>query len=1304
MPEEIQTRVIQEEMKDSYIDYAMSVITARALPNVYDGLKPVHRRILYAMHEMGLTSNKPTMKSARICGETMGKYHPHGNLAVYDSLVRMAQDFSLRYPLVKGQGNFGCFTGDTKIKLLDGTSKSFKELCKIYKDDNIFYVYSIDKEGKVVIGEAKNPRITKREAKIIEVILDTGDIIRCTPDHKFLLKDWTYKEAKDLTSNDSIMPGIFTLSPIRGNTELKEYLMIKDNRTEEFTFVHEIVDDYNLKTGVYTTRDGPVRHHVDFNKFNNNPENIKRLSWKEHSEIHNDHIKNLWKDPEFRKKQAEGVRRSFQNNLEHKEKIRKIVIARNKDKDFIKRNKEKRNIWYNESKRKENSERRKKYYEDHPEKRKTVSIISKKRWSDPIKRQYIIKRMHEVMGLKGPRKVSNRHHYANPSEAKKAASKRSKDLWKDPNYFSKFVNANYNHFSAMAKKAWQDKKYQKLQSTKAKELWKNDHFRETIITGIKRKNAERLKENPDYMKELAKKSAVSHRKNWKNESYKNNIIRNKILYYLNRLIPYIGEENINEHTYNYYRPNNCFPRFDNAIKHFESMDEMIEQAKNYNHYVVEIKFIDYTEDVYDITVNEHHNFLLDCGVFVHNSVDGFSAAADRYTEAKMTKLAEEMLEELDKETVPMGKNYDNSLDEPLVLPSKIPNLLVNGSSGIAVGMATNIPPHNMAETISAIIAMIDNPEINIQQLLEHINGPDFPTGGIISGISGMQEAYAKGKGKIIVKAKTKIEDRTIVITEIPYQLNKTMLIESIAELVREKRIEGISDIRDESAKDIRIVIKLKKDFDPEIILNQLYAMTSLKISYGIIMIALHNGQPKLMNLKEIIQAYIEHRKNVVTRRTKFDLRKAEERKHVVEGLKIAIENIDTIIALIKKSLALEEARQGLINNYKLSEIQANAILDMKLSKLTSLETDKLKNEHEELINMITELQGILSSEPKIFAIIKKELEELREKYGDERRTLIEDGEEKEIISESLVQEEDVVITLTQSGYIKQLPLAEYRQQKRGGKGVIGTGTKEEDAVKDVFITSNRNYLLFFTNKGRIHWLKAYEIPEGSRYSLGKSLANVLHLIENEKVSTILPVASFKEGNLFFVTRNGIVKRTKLEEFSNPRKGGIVALNLKDNDELITVLQTKGSQEVIIASENGQAVRFNEEKASIMGRQASGVRGMHLVDDKVIGAEVVAVGTSLLTITEKGYGKRTAIEDYRLTNRGGIGVTNIKITEKNGKVAGILSVTDEDGILCMTEKGQAIRINAKEISVIGRNTQGVRIMKVEDDKVNAVAKV
>lgn len=689
------------------------------------------------------------------------------------------------------------------------------------------------------------------------------------------------------------------------------------------------------------------------------------------------------------------------------------------------------------------------------------------------------------------------------------------------------------------------------------------------------------------------------------------------------------------------------------------------------------------------------------------SIDGDRAASMRYTEAKLTKIAEDMLEDLDKETVDERANYDGTLTEPVVLPSKFPNLLVNGSSGIAVGMATNIPPHNLAEVSSAITAAIDNPEISVQELMNHIKGPDFPTGGIVSNLSGLMQAYATGRGRIIVKAKTEFEEKKIIVTEIPYQVNKSTLIENIADLVREKRIEGISDIRDESNKQgMRIVIQLKRDADENVVLNQLLTHTSLKSTYGIIMIALHEGQPRLMTLKDLVMHYISHRKDVITRRTQFDLRKAEERNHILQGLKIALINIDDVVQLIKSSNKVEDARNSLMSKYELTEIQANSILDMKLSKLTSLETEKISSEIEELLKTIEELKLILASDQRILDLIKKEVLEIKEKYSDQRKTQISGQEEEIILTQDMIKEDDIVITMTASGYIKQIPLAEYRQQRRGGKGVIGTGTKAEDVVENVFITSNHNSLLFFTSKGKVHWLKAYQLPEGSRYSKGKALVNLLNLDKDEKVSTLLPISSFESGYLMFVTKNGIAKRTELKEYSNPRRGGIRALNLKDNDELMSVLLTSGENEIIIASRQGQAVRFNEKDVSVMGRQASGVRGMKIMGaDGVVGAEAAVNSSTILTITELGYGKRTDVSDYRLTRRGGLGVINLKITEKNGKVAGIKTVFDGDELLFMTQKGQAIRVSAKDISVIGRNTQGVRIMRLEEgDKINAVAKV
>lgn len=685
----------------------------------------------------------------------------------------------------------------------------------------------------------------------------------------------------------------------------------------------------------------------------------------------------------------------------------------------------------------------------------------------------------------------------------------------------------------------------------------------------------------------------------------------------------------------------------------------------------------------------------------------FAAAASRYTEAKLAKVAEELLFDIDKDTVEFVPNYDNTLKEPVYLPAKLPNLLINGSSGIAVGMATNIPPHNISEVIDASIKAIDNPNIDINELLAVIKGPDFPTGGMISGIKGIHDAYKTGRGKIIVKSKVNIEGNSLVVTEIPYMVNKTTLIEEIVSLVKDKVIEDISDIRDESDREgIRLVIELKKSANPNFVLNQLFAHSSLKTTFGVIMLGVINNQPVIMNLKDVINYYIQHRKDVVTRRTSFELRKSEERAHILQGLQIALDNIDPVIKLIKSVKTIEDARNELIKNFNLTDIQANAILDMKLQRLTSLETTKLKEEYEGLIKLIQELKEILSSEQKIYDIIKKELIELKEKYGDKRRTEITFDEEEGVEEEELIKEEDVVITLTHSGYIKQIPLTSYKQQKRGGIGVVGTEVKEEDIVKNVFVTSNRNYLLIFTNKGKVHWLKAYQIPEGSRYSKGKPIINLIKMGKDEKVNAILTVSKFDEQNyIMTVTKNGLIKKTSLSEYSNPRSGGIIGINLKNNDEVVEVKITDGNHMLMIASKNGMAVKFNEKDVRSMGRNAAGVRGIKLVNDEVIGMETILPGVTIFTMTEKGYGKRTKEDEYRLIKRGGKGVTNIKITDKNGKVVGIETVNDNDDLICMTKNGIVTRIGIKDVSVIGRNTQGVRIMKLkEGDKVTSVAVV
>ncbi|MBI1972812.1 DNA gyrase subunit A [Candidatus Woesearchaeota archaeon] len=692
------------------------------------------------------------------------------------------------------------------------------------------------------------------------------------------------------------------------------------------------------------------------------------------------------------------------------------------------------------------------------------------------------------------------------------------------------------------------------------------------------------------------------------------------------------------------------------------------------------------------------------------SIDGFKPAAERYTEARLKKIAEEMLQDIDKKTVQFVPNYDNTEREPAVLPSKLPNLLINGSTGIAVGMATNIPPHNIGEIIDASVACIDNPNIEIGELLKHIKGPDFPTGGLISGLTGLREAYEKGKGKIIVKAKTSIEDRKIIVTEIPYMVNKTALIENIVELVKEGNVEGIADIRDESDREgLRIVFELKKSADPQLVLNQLYAQSMLKTTFGIIMLAVHENQPVIFNIKDAIKYHISHRKDVVTRRTQFELQRAEDRNHIVLGLITALDHIDPVVKLIKESDNVDVARQGLIQQYQLTEIQANAILDMRLQKLTSLETNKLKQEHADLKKIIQELKDILASEPRIFAIIKQEFLELKEKYADARKTEITAGEEV-IEEEDLIKEETVVVTITHSGYIKKLPVETYKQQRRGGQGIIGAETGEEnDIVKNIFTTSNLNYLLLFTSQGKVHWLKAYEVPTASRYAKGKAIVNLVRLGEGEKVSTILSVAKFNDQEFItMVTKKGVIKKTNLNEFANPRQGGIRAINLLEGDELVAAQLTPGNLDIILGTKKGIASRFNEGDIRAMGRTATGVRGIKLEQgDEVIGMQTTAEGTTLLTVKEDGYGKRTAIDEYRQIHRGGKGIINIKTEGKNDNVIGIIMVNDDDEIILMSQKSIVIRTAVKDISSIGRNTQGVRIMKLKEgtgDKVMTIAKV
>lgn len=955
---------IEDEMKRSYLDYAMSVIIGRALPDARDGLKPVHRRILFVMHEAGLGPGKPFKKSATVVGDALGKYHPHGDTAVYDAMVRMAQDFSMRYPLIDGQGNFGCFTGDTKIKLLDGTERTFAELAQLPKDE-IFYVYSVDSSGRIVVGEGRYSRITRRNAQLIELTFDDGSKVRCTPDHRFMLDDGRWEEAQNLTKAHSLM-----------------------------------------------------------HQFSSSAATVGNLSFA------------------------------------------------------------------------------------------------------------------------------------------------------------------LNPMSGLAK-------------------------------------------------------AVG----------------------------------------------------------------------SFNRCAVDVHWLNECADVYDITVNEHHNFMLANGCTVSNSVDGDAAAAYRYTEARLTRLATETLSDIDKDTVDFIPNYDESRVEPTVLPTRIPNLLVNGSSGIAVGMATNIPPHNLTEVIEATIYLIQNPGARLKTLMNFLPGPDFPTGGFIYGREGIRNAYETGRGSIVMRARAAIdragksgERMAIVITEIPYQVNKAKLIERIAELINDKKIEGISDLRDESDREgMRIMIELKRDAIPDIVLNNLYKLTPMQQSFGVINLAIVNGQPRELNLVDTIGIFIEHRRDVVIRRTKYELRKAEARAHILEGLKKAIDQLDAVISTIRKSKSTPEAREALILRFKFTEAQARAILEMQLQRLTGLERQKLIDEYREVIQRIAELQEILGNESVLRNLIVKELREIQHSYGDKRRTeIIEAG--AELTLEDLIADEDMAITVTHSGYIKRTPVSVYRAQRRGGMGRRGASLKTEDLVNHLFVASAHSYIMIFTSKGQVYKLKVHEIPDAAAAGRGKAIVNLVNMQKGEAVAGIVAVRDFEEGRyVAFVTRKGTIKKTELSEFANIRANGIIAMGIDEDDELIAAELTDGKMKIFMATHEGMAICFEESDARPMGRPAYGVRGITLdKGDYVISVAAVTGEEEMLSISENGYGKRTNLEEYRLQSRAGKGVINMKTSERNGKVVAVLPVNDESQVLIITNQGKMIRVETRSIRKSGRSTQGVTIIDTSDGDMVASA--
>ncbi|HEV2852430.1 MAG TPA: DNA gyrase subunit A [Thermoanaerobaculia bacterium] len=722
--------------------------------------------------------------------------------------------------------------------------------------------------------------------------------------------------------------------------------------------------------------------------------------------------------------------------------------------------------------------------------------------------------------------------------------------------------------------------------------------------------------------------------------------------------------------------------------------------------------------IYDTVVRMAQDFamrypLVD-GQGNFGSLDGDNPAAMRYTEVRLTKLAEEMIrDDIDKETVDWGPNYDGSETEPLVLPARVPNLLVNGAAGIAVGMATNIPPHNLGEVIDALLMLIENPEVTIKELMTVLPGPDFPTAGFIHGLDGIRSAYTTGRGIIQLRARTEIEThakserQSIIVTEIPYQINKARLIERIAELIREKKIEGVSDLRDESDREgIRIVVDIKKDAIPEIILNSLYKMTQMQTTFGIILLAIVDNQPKVMTLKELLYHFLNHRKTVVIRRTRYDLRKAEERAHILEGILKALDHLDEVIATIRASQTPSEARENLVARFALSDVQAQAILDMRLQRLTGLEREKVVEEYKELMVLIERLRAILGSDRLVLEEIKRELSDLKGSYGDKRRTEI-IPETHDISIEDMIADEPMVITVTQSGYVKRSPLSLYREQARGGKGRTGMVTKDDDFVEHLYVATAHSYILVFTESGRVHWLKVHAIPETGPAAKGKAIVNLLNLEPSERLATTVAVREFRDDRyLVFATANGTVKKTELSAYANPRVGGIIGINIDEGDRLLAVRETDGRKDILLATSKGFSIRFPESRVRSMGRATYGVKGLELrADDRLVAMEELDPHGQVLTVTERGYGKRTPVEDYRRQGRGGLGIINLKVTPKTGEVVGVKYVTPEEGLMLITQDGMIIRLNVSGVREVGRSAQGVKLMNLDpEDRIVAVAKL
>ncbi len=1222
----IEERGLEQEMRSSYLDYAMSVIVGRALPDVRDGLKPVHRRVLYAMHDIGLQPTRPYRKCAFIVGEVMGKYHPHGDSAIYDTLVRMAQDFSLRYLLVDGQGNFGsidddpaaamryCVTGDTRVATADGTVR----IDSIVPDaepgsDSDIDMRVLDRLGRPVSASklfhsGDHPTLRLRTAQGHELTGTHNHPVLCLVDMAGVpLLLW--KLLEEIQPGDRVL---ISRTPQQADSTLGEEerqlallagALVSEgwisasragfNNVDQ-EFFDAVVRAYDSVVGgpryVYsrTMASGSVIHELDV-------QNLGHFRASPLAELNG--LAREKKVPEFVWRGSPAFKRAFLAALFTGDGSSSLLP------------------------------------------RDTIQV-SYSTYSEQLAR--------DVQLLLLESGVVSRVCRYEKGEFKVVVSNR-----RDARLFADGVG-------------FLGAKQVKLQADLA-----------TVPQSSRALSHDHVPFVADYIR--SEGGSGGQADSWLRRHNVDRVERWEQ-----------GGTAILERIQS------------------EEVREVVSPLVSGDYFYAEVESVvdAGVQAVYSIRVDtDDHSFITN-GFVSHN------------TEARLGRLATELLRDIDADTVDFGPNYDESTQEPQVLPARFPNLLVNGTSGIAVGMATNIPPHNLREVAAAVAAYIDDPGIDLEGLMQHVKGPDFPGGGIMSR-EGIRDAYASGRGSIRVRARAHVEPlkggkEAIIVTELPFMVKKGGeggLITKIADLARDKKLEGISDLRDESDErsGMRLVIELKRGGPPaKVVLNNLYKKTSMQSTFGANMVALVDGVPRTLSLLQLIEHYVEHQREVVTRRTQYELRRAEARAHILEGLLVALDNLDAVIKLIRGSSDPDAARDGLIEKFELSREQAQAILDMRLQRLTALEADKVRAEHADLMERIGELREILGDEARVMGLVKGELAEIVDSYGDERRTELA-AFEGDVGIEDMIADQQMVISLTASGYVKRLPLATYRQQHRGGVGVMGMNLKEDDYIAHLHICSTHDYLLFFTNRGKVYRLKVYELPEGSRTAKGSSLRNLLPLREGEKVMAVIPTRDFKENRyLAFATAKGLIKKTEFLAYNTPiRADGIIAIKVRDGDELVQVRLTSGEDDILMVSHSGHAARFSEELVRSMGRDTSGIKGMNVAgaDNRVLAMDVARNDTELFVVTENGYGKRTPVSDYPVKGRGTKGVLTAKLTEKKGGLAGALIVGEHQELLFISQNGMVQRTSVSGISQMGRSTQGVKVMNIkDDDRVSAVALV